>query len=172
MTARPRWRIRTLTQADLPAFRPLRLAALRDHPEAFGTSLEEEQGDEPGNDVARLIGEPPSVTLGGFVEDRLVASACLLVSPRIKQRHKGHVSAVYVAPEWRGTGLGHGLVRDIVAHARSSGLMTLTLSVTVGNAPARQLYSRAGFQSYGVEPRSLRVGADLLDEELMVLPLR
>jgi hypothetical protein len=33
------------------------------------------------------------------------------------------------------------------------------------------LYIRAGFTVYGVEPLSLRVGADLLDEELMVLRL-
>jgi ribosomal protein S18 acetylase RimI-like enzyme len=47
----------------------------------------------------------------------------------------------------------------------------LTLSVTVGNTAARRLYIRAGFTVYGVEPLSLRVGADLLDEELMVLRL-
>ena len=103
--------------------------------------------------------------------DRLVGTACLAVSRLIKQRHKGHVLAVYVTPEWRGTGLSRGLLNDLVGHARATGLITLTLSVTVGNEPARNLYLRAGFRIYGVEPRSLRIGTVLLDEELMALAL-
>jgi ribosomal protein S18 acetylase RimI-like enzyme len=168
---RSAWLIRRLTQSDLPAYRPLRLAALRDHPEAFGSSFEEEQADTPEIPMSRLIVRPPGITLGGFVTDLLVGTACLAVSPRIKQRHKGHVLAVYVTPEWRGTGLARDLMDDLVGHARATGLITLTLSVTVGNEPARHLYLRAGFRTYGVEPRSLRIGADLFDEELMALVL-
>ncbi len=167
----PAWVIRRLTQDDLPAYRPVRLAALRDHPEAFGSSFEEEQGCAPRADMARLIAGPPGITLGGFVAGRLVGTASLMVSPRIKQLHKGHVSAVYVAPEWRGSGLARGLLDGIVAYARTGGLISLTLSVSIGNEPARRLYVRAGFRGYGVEPRSLRIGATLVDEELMALAL-
>jgi hypothetical protein len=102
LSAQCAWRIRRLTQIDLPDYRPLRLTALRDHPEAFGSSFEEEQFDTPETHMSRLIAQPPGVTLGAFVTDRLVGTACVMVSPRIKQRHKGHVLAVYVAPEWRG----------------------------------------------------------------------
>lgn len=171
MTSEPLWLIRRLSPSDLPTFRPVRLAALRDHPEAFGSSYEEEQGDVQGNDMARLISAPPGTMLGGFAADRLVGTACMTVSPRIKQRHKGHLSAFYVAPDWRGTGLARALLDEIVRHARVADLLTLTLSVSVGNQPARRLYLDAGFQSYGIEPRSLRIGPDLLDAELMVLLL-
>jgi ribosomal protein S18 acetylase RimI-like enzyme len=171
VSERPAWDIRRLKREDLPVLRPVRLAALQAHPEAFGSSYEEEQAGGPGNDMTRLIGEPPSVMLGGFVAGQLVATACLTVSARIKQRHKGHLTAVYVAPAWRGSGLGGALLDAVVAHARAVGLLTVTLSVTVGNAAARSRYLRAGFESYGSEPGSLRIGAALLDEELMVLRL-
>ncbi|MDR3533274.1 MAG: GNAT family N-acetyltransferase [Rhodopila sp.] len=151
--------------SDLPLYRPLRLAALRDHPAAFGSSFEEEQDSH----MSWLIGDPPNITLGGFAEGALIGTAGLVVSPRIKQRHKGHIVGVYVAPRWRRTGLARALMDRLIAAARSNGLIVLTLSVTVGNEAARQLYLKAGFTVYGVEPCSLRVGTDLLDEELMAL---
>jgi GNAT superfamily N-acetyltransferase len=171
MTGQPDWLIRPLTLDDLPAFRPVRLAALRDHPEAYGASYEEELQGGPNNDIGRLIVSPPGVTLGAFVADRLVGTVCLSVTSRVKTRHKGHLSAVYIVPEWRGTGLARELLAGVIDHARSIGLIALTLSVTVGNETARHLYLRAGFRSYGVEPRSLLIGATLWDEELMVLTL-
>jgi ribosomal protein S18 acetylase RimI-like enzyme len=156
-----------LRQSDLPLFRPVRLEALRQHPEAFGSSFEEEQA----SDLARMIGEPPSLTVGGFVDDVLVGITGLVVSPRVKQRHKGHVVSVYVTPPFRRTGLARGLLDRVIQEARANGLVQLTLSVTVGNVPARMLYLCAGFTVCGVEPLSLRVGAEFLDEELMALRL-
>jgi ribosomal protein S18 acetylase RimI-like enzyme len=159
--------IRPLGQGDLPLYRPLRLAALRQHPDAFGSSFEEEQDD----DLTRMIGARPSVTLGGFVDEALAGIAGLVVSPRLKQRHKGHVVGVYVAPSCRRTGLAGALLDRLIQEARASGLVQLTLSVTVGNEAARRLYQQAGFIAYGVEPLSLRVGGVFLDEELMALRL-
>lgn len=156
-----------MRQGDLPLYRPLRLEALRRHPEAFGSSFEEEQG----SDLAHLIGAPPNVTLGGFATGALVGSAALVVSLKFKQRHKGHIIGVYVDPAWRRRGLARALLDALIHQARAQGLMLLTLSVTVGNPEARVLYTSAGFTVYGVEPISLRVGADFLDEELMALRL-
>ena len=129
MTAVPPWLIRPLGHDDLPLYRPLRLEALRRHPEAFAASFEEEQD----NDQSRMIGDHPSLTLGGFMRDRLVATAGYVVSPRVKQRHRGHVVGVYVAPSCRGSGLAPALLDRLIQQARATGLMVLTLSVTVGN---------------------------------------
>jgi ribosomal protein S18 acetylase RimI-like enzyme len=118
-----------------------------------------------------LIGTPPSLTLGGFVDDGLVGTAGLLVSTKVKQRHKGHIVGVYVASAWRGTGLARALIDGLVTQARQDGLAVLTLSVTVGNHAARRVYLDAGFTSYGMEPRSLRVADVFFDEELMALLL-
>ena len=161
------WTIRRLTESDLPLFRPVRLRALREHPEMFGSSAAEEQSD----DMRRLIGSAPNVTLGGFVDNALVATAGYVVSPRVKQRHKAHVVGVYVAPDWRRSGLAPALLGRLIAEARMAGLRALTLSVTVGNEAARRLYRRLGFVTYGTEPGSLGVDGVLWDEELMVLPL-
>jgi ribosomal protein S18 acetylase RimI-like enzyme len=156
-----------LRQSDLPLFRPLRLEALRQHPDAFGSSVEE----EADSDLSYMIGDGPNVTLGGFVGGALAGIAALVVSPKLKQRHKGHVVGVYVAPSWRGSGLAPALTGCLIGEARSAGLVLLTLSVTVGNEAARRLYLSAGFRPYGIEPGSLMIGSALLDAELMVLRL-
>jgi ribosomal protein S18 acetylase RimI-like enzyme len=159
--------IRALGLDDLPLYRTLRLAALRDHPEAFGADYQEEQEA----DLARMIGTPPSVMLGGFVGNDLVGSAGIAVSPRVKQRHKGQVSAVYVVPAWRGTGLARALIDALIAYARVRGLAVLTLSVTVGNRAATRLYQDAGFSRYGQEPRILCVDGMFYDADLMAMLL-
>jgi ribosomal protein S18 acetylase RimI-like enzyme len=161
------WLIRPLRQGDLSLFRPLRLEALRQHPDAFGSSVEDEQD----SDMSRWFGEPPNVTLGGFVNDEMVGSAGLIVSPKLKQRHKGHIVGVYVAPGWRRTGLARALLDRLIQEARTSGLVLLTLTVATGNVSAQRIYESAGFSAYGVEPRSLRVGSVFLDEALMALRL-
>ena len=161
------WLIRRLRQTDLAQFRELRLQALRLHPEAFGSSFEEEQG----SDLAWMIGTPPNATWGGFVAGELAGTAALVVSGKRKQRHKGHVVGVYVAAPWRRAGLGQALLERLIQGARADGLVLLTLSVASGNAAARHLYLRMGFAIYGVEPLSLRVGGAFLDEELMALRL-
>jgi ribosomal protein S18 acetylase RimI-like enzyme len=167
VTSDPPWLIRRLRQDDLPLYGPVRLEALRNHPEAFASSFEEELG----GDMARMIGDPPSATLGSFVADQLVGTVGLFVPPKVKTRHKGHVVAVYVAPSWRRTGLARVLLDRLIDEARENGLRQLTLSVTVGNEAAKRLYSKIGFTVYGTEPASLRVDSEFLDEDLMVLRL-
>lgn len=93
------------------------------------------------------------------------------MSPKLKQRHKGHVVGVYVVPYWRRTGLARALVDRLITEACANGLLSLTLSVTVGNDAARQLYRNAGFVPYGTEPGGLMIGSKLVDEELMALTL-
>jgi ribosomal protein S18 acetylase RimI-like enzyme len=167
MTARPSWLIRRLVQTNLAALRPLRLEALRAHPEAFGATVDEEER----SDTARLIVEPPGIIVGGFAGEQLIASAGLMVYDRSKQRHVGHVFGFYVKPEWRGAGIGDGLLSALINHANTIKLRSLTLSVTIGNAPARNLYRRAGFLGYGIEPDGLVVAGVYYDLELMVLKL-
>jgi RimJ/RimL family protein N-acetyltransferase len=163
--------VRRLTRADLPAFRTLRLTALRQHPEAYASSFEEEAPRDL-SDFARFVPEdPPGAAMGGFAGTDLVGNVGLLVQPRLKQRHKGLIIGVYVAPAHRGTGLAQQLLEATIAAARQADLSLLQLAVTVGNEPARRLYLRLGFQTYGLEQRALRVDGTWYDDELMALHL-
>lgn len=154
----------------MEAFRTVRLRALQEHPEAFGSSYQEEsQYDDSG--FARMLPDPPGCTLGAFDGECLVGIANLHVPARLKQRHKGTINGVYVIPAFRRAGLACALLRALLAEARGAGLRTIQLSVTVGNEPARRLYAGLGFETYGIERRALMVEGRFLDEALMALLL-
>jgi ribosomal protein S18 acetylase RimI-like enzyme len=53
--------------------------------------------------------------------------------------------------------------------SRLSGLEQILLSVAATQTAAVELYRSLGFQSFGREPRALKVGGRHIDEEYMVL---
>jgi ribosomal protein S18 acetylase RimI-like enzyme len=163
--------IRPFVESDLAEYRRARLTALKDHPEAYSCSWEEER--EFGDPVFldRILPEPPSLMLGAFAGPHLAAMAVLVVPQRAKTRHVGTINGVYVEPAFRGTGLGRALMEALLASARESGLLAVTLTVSVGNESARRLYAGLGFERYGLVRRALRVGDRFFDDEHMVIEL-
>jgi GNAT superfamily N-acetyltransferase len=77
---------------------------------------------------------------------------------------------MYVAPEARGQGAGHALLKAAIDQARTlNGVVEVFLAVTVGNPAARHLYLSAGFVPYAVEPRFLYVQGNYYDIEWLSL---
>ena len=126
--------IRQLAANDAPVYQPLRLRALREHPEAFGSSLEDEQL-LPLEQVARRLDDTSgnSVSFGAWSDCQLVGIVSLFRSPRLKTRHKALLGGMYVAPEARGNSVGKALLEHTLSYARTmGGLEDVTLAVTVG----------------------------------------
>ncbi len=162
--------VRLLTADDAPAFQALRLRALREHPEAFASTFEEEQ-QEPLAQVARQLrdGPPLNFALGALAAETLVGLTHLARYPGAKLRHKARIGGMYVAPEVRGQGVGAALLDAAIAQAEAlGGIEALTLAVTVGNTAARALYRAAGFVPFGVEPEFIRVDDHYYDIEWMI----
>jgi ribosomal protein S18 acetylase RimI-like enzyme len=162
-----------LSPSDAAAFRTLRLRALRDHPEAFSSSFEEEEKISVAEIAERIRKETPeNCTFGVFVNDMLAGMVHVARYTRHKIRHKAHIGGMYVVPEARGRGAGRALLDAAVAHAhRLGGVEELVLAVTVGNESARRLYASVGFVPYAIEPHFIRVGEIYYDIEWMWLRL-
>jgi RimJ/RimL family protein N-acetyltransferase len=161
--------IRLLTSADATAYRTLRLQALRDHPEAFGASHEDEAARSLEMTARRLDGGPLNCVFGAFAGDDLVGTAGFVVPDRsAKSRHKGLLVGVHVAPAHRGRALGRTLVTAVIDHARDH-VVLLQAAVGVDNAPALRLYESLGFRRYGREDKALRVNGAYIDEALILL---
>lgn len=56
------------------------------------------------------------------------------------------VKRMYVAPEWRGRGVGRALMERVVAEARARGCETLRLGTLHDMAEAQALYRSLGFR--------------------------
>lgn len=149
--------VRRLTPGDAEAYRALRLRALREHPDAFTSSYEEDAQHPLQVSLTRLA-SPLYAFWGAFQGSELYGMVGLEREQRTKNRHKGTVIAMYVAPEVGGQGVGRALLDALLAHARGAGIASLVLTVTAGNAHAQRLYEAAGFRSFGIEPDAIRVG--------------
>lgn len=164
--------VRRLTPSDAPALRQLRLDALRETPEAFGSSYEEEHTLTLDDFRAWIAPADDSAMFGAFADGALAGIIGVARQRRLKVRHKAHIWSVYVAPAWRGQGLARQLMQAALGHAGAMrGVRTVQLSVTANNAAARRLYASLGFETYGHEHEALCVNGVLYDEVLMALPL-
>ncbi len=167
--------IAPITPDIFPAWRQLRLRALREHPDAFGSTWESYAAltlDEAADRFRDRRG-PTSETLGAFDADgTLVGSIGIMQEDGAKSLHRMFVWGMYVAPDARGTGIADALVDSAVAFARSlKGVLQIHLAVTAHNHTARRLYERHGFIRYGTDPRALKQDGAFIDEDLMVLRL-
>jgi ribosomal protein S18 acetylase RimI-like enzyme len=91
----------------------------------------------------------------------------------LKEKHKGRIYGVYVCSEFRRRGIGRALLANILETVSGdSSLEQVLVSVATCQNAARELYHLLGFETYGTEPRALKVGATYIDEDEMILRIR
>jgi len=165
--------IRTLTADDATEYWRLRLEALQGDPEAFSASAEEHMSLSM-DEVRRRLGADGSgmLVIGAFEGGLLVGMAGFYPERGLKSRHKGRIWGVYVTPAKRGEGVGRKVLQTALDRgAATPGIEQILLSVTATQTAAIALYRSLGFESFGREPRALKIGGRFVDEEFMILPL-
>ena len=164
--------VRRLTPTDAAEYRELRLRALREHPDAFRSSYEEEVL-KPADWAAQRVGGADGFFLGAFdATGALIGAVGLQLEARRKLRHQGHVIGMYVAAEHGGQGVGRALIEACIAQARAiDHLEALVLTVTSSNDHAVRLYRNAGFVECGREPRAMKIDGRYFDKTMMYLDL-
>jgi RimJ/RimL family protein N-acetyltransferase len=165
--------IRKLTPEDCAAYRSCRLDALRDSPNSFASSYEEEAQMSDEAIRARFAAHPPeSAVFGAFDGERIIGLTGIFREERKKRSHKMYIVSVFVQPEYRGQKIGSRLVETAIAHARDvDGVERIDLALESTNAAAKSLYASFGFQSWGTEPSFAKVDGIDYDEEHMSLKL-
>ncbi len=167
--------VRILTEADGEAFWTIRLRALRDDPESFGSSYEEilERGIAGATQSLRKRDtSPDDATFGAFEGGTLVGIAGFRREEEVKKRHKGVIWGMYVPREMRGKGIGKALLQAAIAYAKTlPQLEQINLSVVLTSREARQLFISLGFETYGLERHALKLHDRYFDHELMTLHL-
>lgn len=161
-------KIKVLTVTDVNDLRKIRLQALRDCPEAFGSSYEEECAWDLSVYENRLLSDN-HFYFGAFVNGCLVGIVCLSVNERLKMRHRAMITSFFVDLNYRGKGVGKQLISSAVEKARSlQTIEQIELSVVTGQLAAMAIYKSAGFEIYGKEEHSLKIGDRYYDEYYMM----
>jgi ribosomal protein S18 acetylase RimI-like enzyme len=132
--------LRALTADDWRTWRPVRLAALGDAPDAFGSRLRD-WVDAPEERWRTRLSIPGALDLLAFDGDRAVGMAS--GTPSVGSRVE--LISMWVDPSVRGRGIAGRLIEAIAAWAAASGRSELELSVVPDNTVARRTYERHGF---------------------------
>lgn len=161
--------IKLLTEENIDQYMDLRIEGLKNTPEAFGSSYEEEIMYSKQNMLKRLNQENVQV-FGAYEEGRLLGVVSLLFESHSKMKHRARVFGFYIDDRYRNSGIGRGLIKRAIDEARKMGFIEqLYLSVVTTHFIAKRLYKSLGFQTYAIEKRALKVDDKYYDEELMVL---
>ncbi|MBX6332836.1 MAG: GNAT family N-acetyltransferase, partial [Gemmatimonadaceae bacterium] len=154
--------VQALGPRDAERYQHLRLRSLRESPEAFGTTYDEDLAlpIEVVAERLRAVRAPVGrVVVGGFVDDVLVGTAGCMQEHKRKSRHKAVIWGLYVAPEARGRGIGRRLLEYLVREAHAwADVDRLRVTVIERAHAARRLYAAMGFEPFGVEPDAFRQG--------------
>jgi ribosomal protein S18 acetylase RimI-like enzyme len=142
--------LRVLEPNDWDLWRELRLRALADAPEAFGSTLAEWSGENDTEDRWRHRLSAVPLNLVASMSDHPVGMA----SATSPNDGSIEVISMWVAPEARRSGVGAVLVDAIAASAAQRGESQLVLDVRESNAGAVKFYERLGFVDVGVSPNS------------------
>lgn len=134
------WR---LTPDDWQVFRDVRIASLRDSPQAFSATLESTLERDEAGWRENLSRRTQFVAMSG---DDVVGTAGGIAGP---SGEFGELISMWVAPEWRGKGVSARLIEEVAGWASAVGFDSLTLWVVEGNQRAEAAYAKAGFTRTG-----------------------
>jgi len=161
--------IRKLQPHESPIYREVRLACLKNAPQFFGSTYEEEILNPKFFFESYIeTNSPDHVMFGAFDSERLIGLAGFNRMARKRANHRGEIVQVYVEPGYRGQNLGERLLRYLLDYAFAlDGIEQVQLSVIASNKTAISLYEKLGFKSFGVQPKYFKVGDSYMDQQFM-----
>ena len=117
--------------------------------------------------------DPLQAMLVCIVEGRLAGNCQIMMTNRIKTRHRASV-AIALLKEFWGQGIGTRFFEELIRIAEQNPeVLQLELDFVEGNSRARGLYEKMGFRIAGVHPDAIRLkDGTLLNEYLMIRKLK
>ena len=159
--------VREFEPDEWQLYRRLRLTALREAPDAFGSTLAREQAYPDEQWIARLAAGAASPLDRPLVAEdggRAVGLCWVRIDPN--DASSAALYQVWVHPEVRRRGVGQRLLASAMLWAREAGARTMVLSVAIGHGSAAvELYRGAGFVEVGL-PANLRPDSDILQQHM------
>lgn len=156
--------IKKLTINDLEDFKTIRLSALFNAPQMFGSTYEREV-----NQPLEFFSYPIEnyAVFAAYVESKIVGLTVFSQNTGMKDKHKAQITSVYVLPEFRQKGIANQILNEVLRYGKQHTEQIL-LSVVESNESAIKLYKKYGFQVYGTEPKAMKMNNQYDNNVLMI----
>lgn len=144
--------IKPLALELLDPFKAARLTALQDTPTAFGSTYAKESQLSNEDWLRRATSWNSGRSACFIAMDENIPCgivACKWDEPDANGPGKAHLLSMWVAPDYRRTGVGARLVSAVEQWAGAAGVRDLHLMVTSRNFAAMRFYERCGFAFTG-----------------------
>ena len=159
--------VRTITEADIPAYHELSLKLDEETPFRLY-----EAGERPFDlkafsaETLEFLKNPCSNIFLAEEDGKLVG---YLQAIGRRPRRIRHVVSINIAIllAYTGRGLGGKLFAALEEWAGQNGIRRLDLSVMLNDLPAQKLYEKLGFKKEGTKFRSMHVDGEYVDEYFM-----
>ena len=159
-------KVREFRIEEWPLYRELRFSSLKESPDAFGRTLQEEQArptefwKDRMSEGVQSEGSLPLIA-------ELDSTPCGLVWARLKSTDPQEVNVyqMWVHPDYRGKGIAQAFMKHIIEWARRIGATQIVLGATCGDTPANRLYKGLGFKSYRA-PEKIRPDSSLMGQAM------
>jgi RimJ/RimL family protein N-acetyltransferase len=143
---------RALTAADWPAFRDIRLRALRTEPGVFSANHDGEAARQPAWWIARVHGDGHQV-FGAFEGAALAGTLGIFTWDEDPDGATAIIGMLFVDSAHRGTGLAAGLFTSALAWARERpGLRRVVVGHRASNVASMRAILRQGFRAARRQP--------------------
>ena len=141
--------IEPITELNAFLFKAVRLRALQDDPQAFGSTYAKESQLTDADWIKRVERMNGESGAGFLAMDK--DTACGIAGSFLDQndRTRAHLISMWTAPTHRQRGIGRLLVSEVLNWARGRNARILQLMVTNNNEPAICFYERLGVHSNG-----------------------
>lgn len=165
--------VRKLVKNDAVDYRKIRLEALYNNPDSFGTTYHEEAIKTIDEFRERIPEGNNNFILGCYENQELIGIVAFHQEERIKLRHKAYIRSMYVKQQYRVRGIGKLLLGKLIETAKAiNEIEILLLDVIVNNVSAEQLYLSFGFKVYGIETMAYKFNDRYFDLKFMSLRIK
>lgn len=141
--------VRPLAQADWEVFRSIRLEALKDSPQFFGSNFVRENAFTQTDWHERLSGDGKAM-FGLFDENQIIGLTGIVTDQNDQSQKTALIISSYTTPVYRGKGLSRMLYQACISWAKDQPqIKRITVSHRESNLASKHANQKFGFVEIG-----------------------
>jgi RimJ/RimL family protein N-acetyltransferase len=156
-----------LTPKDWKNLKDLRLEALKEESDAFGSSYEESAAHSD-DEWKQKLANPKNPTILVCDEGQAIGMAGAYQEKGVNLKHIAYIWGVYLRKNYRGKGISLKLMEALLNEiAKNKEIEKINLNVNTSRLSAVKLYEKLGFEIVGTLHKEMKVNGKYIDEHVM-----